>query len=680
MDLLLPVVPPPTRSDVPRPDVPALLAAPHGREDVAAYEAALGDLAGDETDARTDALVALAAVLPVGDATRQIALAEEAHVLAGRLGDDRGQAWAAGLEGRALFFLSESRAAAVRLAEAIARFDRLGMADERLAFRSILAAAHANLGDYEAALAGALGNLGDVRASGERVAEAWILVGLSAAYTDMGDAARALDAAEHAREIFDEVAFPVGVARAETGIGAALLLQGNADAAEVHLTDALARFHALGDAVGESRALDDLGTAARLRGDVEAGLALHREALARRRTLANRHAESTSLLHVGDALLALGRPAEAAEALHEALETAERMGARPREAQVHALLVDTYGALGDPARALTHAKAHLAVREGMLDAQTRARIQAVELRFETERLRESRDAEAARSAALREANRRLTDTLDELRAAQSRLVQTEKLASLGRVTAGIAHEIKNPLNFVVGFSSLAAELVDDLTALVARHPPQDAHAVGEATETLGVLAANVARVREHALRADGIVSSMLNHVRTVGGPRGLVAVSDLVGTALEEATLTAPSGLRVVRDDGLDAAEVEVEAGSIRRVFVNLFANALTALADRAESAPDGWEPTLTVTTRRLAESAVGPAVEVRVADNGPGLAPGARGRVFEPFFTTRPTGEGTGLGLSLAYDIVTEGHGGRLEYADAPGDGATFVVTLPVG
>ncbi|HEX9952591.1 MAG TPA: ATP-binding protein, partial [Rubricoccaceae bacterium] len=302
-------------------------------------------------------------------------------------------------------------------------------------------------------------------------------------------------------------------------------------------------------------------------------------------------------------------------------------------------------------------------------------------------LREAQAAEASRNAALRDANNRLVDTLDELRSAQRQLVQTEKLASLGRVTAGIAHEIRNPLNFVVGFSGLAFDLVAELSETFERYPVPDTAAADATAETLSLLRANLARVDEHARRANDIVTSMLEHVRTVGGPRGQVAVADLVDATLEALRDDAPAGLRLVVDDASDGAEVVAVAGSLRRVFANLFANAFAALADRAAAEPVGsdWTPTLTVALRVLPGdppedlSGAGPAVEVSVTDNGPGLSPAARGRVFEPFFTTRAAGQGTGLGLSLAYDIVTQGHSGTLETRDTPGDGATFVVTLPM-
>ena len=648
-------------------------------------------LAGDETSDRVTALIALASALSPNEAARQADLADEAYALAGRIGDEAGIARSAGIKGRALFFLSENEAAAAHLTESIARLDALGLGDERLSFRGALAGAHANLGRYEEALAGGLANLDDVRASGDRTAEGWVLHGLSAAYADLGDADRALDTAQQARALFTEIGFVLGLARAETAVGTALLLRDSPDAAEEHLTRALSLFHDLDDAIGESRALNDLGTVARLRGDVEAGLTLHREALARRRGTANRQAQSTSLLHVGEALVALGRPEEAVEALAEALSLAEGVGARPREEQVHAVLVEAYGALGDPSRALEHARAHLAVREAILDAQTRGRLQTMQVRYETERIREARDAEAVRSAALRDANNRLVDTLDELRSAQRQLVQTEKLASLGRVTAGIAHEIRNPLNFVVGFSNLASDLVAELAETLVRYPVPDPAAAEAAAETIGLLRDNLTRVDEHARRANDIVTSMLEHVRTVGGPRGQVVVSDLVEMALADVRDDAPPGLRFALDDASGGAEVVAVAGSVRRVFSNLFCNAFAALAERAaaerepsgrgatECADGAWVPTLTVALRVLAESEVGPAVEVTVADNGPGLSPDVRARVFEPFFTTRPTGQGTGLGLSLAYDIVTQGHGGLLETRDTPGDGATFVVTLPV-
>ncbi len=646
-------------------------------EALTTFEGRLAALDNDDP-ARLGALLALAAALPVQDAERQLALAEEAYALAARVGDAAGQAHAAGVKGRALFLLSENEAAVPHLAEAVTRFDALGLADERITFRGTLASAQATLGHYEEALAGALESLDDVRVSGDRLAEAWVLNGLSAAYADMGDADRALDTAEQARALFSEIGVPLGVARAEASVGAALLLQDAPDVAESHLTDALALFHDLDDPAGESRALNDLGTAARLRGDVEAGLVLHREALARRRGTANRQAQSTSLLHVGEALVALGRPEEAVEALAEALSLAEGAGARPHAEQVHAVLVEAYGALGDPLRALDHARAHLAVREAILDAQTRGRLQTMQVRFETERLRLANEAEVARGEVLRVANARLVDALEELRAAQRQLVQTEKLASLGRVTAGIAHEIRNPLNFVVGFSELATDLVAELSATLAAHPLADAAAAANVRETLSLLAANVTRIDEHGRRANGIVTGMLEHVRTVGGPRGEVVVMDLVDAALDDVAALAPAGLHLVRDDDAPGAAAVAVAGSLRRVFANLLTNAYASLAERAETAPAGWTPTLTVSARRLPESPLGAAVEVAVADTGTGLSPETRARVFEPFFTTRATGQGTGLGLSLAYDIVTESHGGLLEVRGTPGGGATFVVTLP--
>ena len=664
-----------------------LYTGPAPADEVARLEARLAALGGDDSPDRLGALLALAAALPPREAERQADLAEEAESLAVASGDDVAHAHAVGLRGRALFFLAHNAEAVTTLTEAIERFSTLGMITERLGARSMLAGVLASIGDYEEAISGALANLDDIREVGDGVAEGWVLVGLSSAYADLGDADRALDAAEQALALFADLGVPMGVARAETGIGTALLLRDRPDAAEAHLTSALARFHDLDDPIGESRALNDLGTAARLRGDVEAGLVLHREALARRRGTANRQAQSTSLLHIGEALVALGRPEEAVEALAEALSLAEGVGARPREEQVHAVLVEAYGALGDPAQALGHARAHMAVREAILDAQTRGRLQTMQVRFETEQLREAQAAEASRNAALREANDRLVDTLDELRAAQRQLVQTEKLASLGRVTAGIAHEIRNPLNFVVGFSGLAFDLVAELAETLERFPVPDPAAAAAADETIGLLRANLARVDEHARRANDIVTSMLEHVRTVGGPRGQVAVADLVGATLEDLRDDAPADLRLVLDDTSDGAEVVAVAGSLRRVFSNLVCNAYAALADRAAAEPagSGWTPTLTVSLRTLAAGddgapGDGPAVEVSVADNGPGLAPDVRARVFEPFFTTRAAGQGTGLGLSLAYDIVTQGHSGTLETRDTPGDGATFVVTLPVG
>ncbi|MDX1418737.1 MAG: ATP-binding protein [Rubricoccaceae bacterium] len=277
-------------------------------------------------------------------------------------------------------------------------------------------------------------------------------------------------------------------------------------------------------------------------------------------------------------------------------------------------------------------------------------------------------AEADHQALVEE--KALTEqALDELRATQAQLVQKEKLASLGALTAGIAHEIKNPLNFVNNFAGLSREIVAELEE---ETDPDERRAL------LDDLRQNAAKIEEHGRRADAIVKAMMEHARSGSGERRPVALNGLV----EEYAAHALHAMKV-RHEGFEAAlsldladdagEVEVEPQEIGRVLINLIDNALDATRQRAETAPGGYAPAVTVATRRTAGG-----VEVCVSDNGPGMAPEVREKVFEPFFTTKPTGEGTGLGLSMSYDIVTQGHGGRLTVESEPGAGAQFTLTLP--
>ncbi len=261
----------------------------------------------------------------------------------------------------------------------------------------------------------------------------------------------------------------------------------------------------------------------------------------------------------------------------------------------------------------------------------------------------------------------LQTALDRLTAAQDRLVHAEKMASLGRVTAGVAHEVQNPLNFVTNFAALAGERVDELRAHLGE---LDA----EAAEALDDIALGVAKVAEHGARASGVVRSMLEHSRRGPATRAAVDLNALVRehAALAEHAAAARGGEAPPVALDLDPAvgAVVVAPADLGRVVLNLLANAAHALGQRPDS-PDG--PPLTVATRRRGET-----VEIEVADRGVGMPADVAARALEPFFTTKPTGQGTGLGLSLAYEIVTEGHGGELTLASAEGEGTTVRVAIP--
>ncbi len=292
----------------------------------------------------------------------------------------------------------------------------------------------------------------------------------------------------------------------------------------------------------------------------------------------------------------------------------------------------------------------------------------------TERKRAEAEIHAARDAA--------EAALGELKTAQANLIQAEKMASLGQLTAGIAHEIKNPLNFVNNFADLSVELLDELKAAAApalNSLGEDARA--EVDETIEMLTGNLEKIAEHGRRADGIVKSMLEHSRGGSGERRSVDLNGLVEEALNLAYHGARAqdqnfNITLERDLGAAIAPVLLVPQDVTRVFLNLIGNGFYAANKRREKAGDGkFKPTLTVTTRDL-----GDAVEVAVRDNGIGIGPELRDKLFQPFFTTKPTGEGTGLGLSISYDIVTQEHGGTITVDSQVGEFTEFTVRLPRG
>ena len=274
--------------------------------------------------------------------------------------------------------------------------------------------------------------------------------------------------------------------------------------------------------------------------------------------------------------------------------------------------------------------------------------------------------------------RELAKSLEDLRTAQDRLVQTEKLASLGQLTAGIAHEIKNPLNFVNNFSALAIDLIDELREKLQAVRLDD-QVNSQITELSDMLKGNLGKVVEHGKRADSIVKNMLLHSRQELGEHRPVKINALVAESLNLAyhgARAAKQGFNITLQQSLDpaAGTVDVFPQEIIRVLLNLISNGFYAATKRKAEANSGvYEPTLTATTRSLGDS-----VEIRIRDNGTGIPPEVRDKMFNPFFTTKPPGEGTGLGLSLSHDIIVKQHGGSIEVDTQPGEFTEFKIVLP--
>jgi PAS domain S-box-containing protein len=290
----------------------------------------------------------------------------------------------------------------------------------------------------------------------------------------------------------------------------------------------------------------------------------------------------------------------------------------------------------------------------------------------TERKRNEAEIREARDAA-EEASRTIEGAYRDLKAAQANLIQAEKMASLGHLTAGIAHEIKNPLNFVNNFAELSGDLLDELNDAVAGNRQ------AEIDELRATLQGNLAKITEHGKRADSIVKAMLEHSRGSSGERRMVDLNALIDEALNLAYHGARAqdqafNITLERDFAEEIAPIKLAPQDMTRVFLNLFSNGFYAATRRARTGADaGFVPTLKVTTID-----VGEAVEVHVRDNGTGIPDDIKDKLFQPFFTTKPTGEGTGLGLSITYDIVTQQHGGSIAVDSKVGEYSEFTIRLP--
>jgi signal transduction histidine kinase len=273
---------------------------------------------------------------------------------------------------------------------------------------------------------------------------------------------------------------------------------------------------------------------------------------------------------------------------------------------------------------------------------------------------------------LEDAKNRIELTLTELKATQSQLIQSEKMASLGELTAGIAHEIQNPLNFVNNFSEVSNELIDEMKDEIKKGSYDEVNAIADD------LKQNLEKINHHGKRADAIVKGMLQHSRSSSGIKEPADINALC----DEYLRLAYHGLRakdksfnatIKTDFDASIGNINIIPQDIGRVILNLINNASYAVDEKKKQTAGVYEPIVSVSTRKVNDK-----VEIRVADNGNGIPQKVVDKIFQPFFTTKPTGQGTGLGLSLSYDIV-KAHGGELNVKTKEGERSEFIISLPV-
>jgi two-component system, NtrC family, sensor kinase len=293
----------------------------------------------------------------------------------------------------------------------------------------------------------------------------------------------------------------------------------------------------------------------------------------------------------------------------------------------------------------------------------------------TEKLKKELEVQVnERTAELTQQKEELQHALNELKSTQTQLIQSEKMASLGELTAGIAHEIQNPLNFVNNFSEINAELIEEMKTAISTGDFDEVRSLADN------ISDNENKINMHGKRADAIVKGMLQHSRSSSGQKEPYNINALA----DEYLRLAYHGLRA-KDKSFNATlvtgyderitEINIIPQDIGRVILNLITNAFYAVTEKKQQGIPGYEPAVTVKTNMA-----GPGyVQVTVTDNGNGIPQKVLDKIFQPFFTTKPTGQGTGLGLSMSYDIITKGHAGTLTVETREGEGSTFIISLPI-
>jgi len=281
---------------------------------------------------------------------------------------------------------------------------------------------------------------------------------------------------------------------------------------------------------------------------------------------------------------------------------------------------------------------------------------------------------AQRTQELTNQKNELEKTVSLLQTTQEQLIQSEKLASLGELTAGIAHEIQNPLNFVNNFSEVSVELLDEMEQELNDGNMEEVIAIA------GDIKQNLEKIRHHGQRADGIVKSMLQHSRASTGqkePTDINALADEYFRLSYHGLRAKDKSFNAELVTGFDATlpKVNVLQQDLGRVLLNLYNNAFYAVQQRQKASGSDYKPEVKVSTALVHKS-----LQITVEDNGTGIPESVKDKILQPFFTTKPTGEGTGLGLSLSYDIVAKGHGGKIDIDSKEGEYTKFIVTLPIG
>jgi two-component system NtrC family sensor kinase len=496
-------------------------------------------------------------------------------------------------------------------------------------------------------------------------------------YSAQADYPNALKHLQESLNICRDLGDKRGIALSLCNIGNIYSAQADYPNALKHLQESLNICRDLGDKRGIAWSLVNIGGVYFSLGDYPNALKHTKEGLSISNAIGDKRVVAHSNIQIGITLIKLHQFEEAETHLQQALVLCDELGLKKERYDTLESLAELYAETNQFEKAyLTHIEFHKA-KEAVFSEDNQKKLTNLQVRFDTEQAQKEAELHKKDAELTRLKNVELASALKQLQQTQEQLIHAEKMASLGELTAGIAHEIQNPLNFVNNFSDISADLCKELQTELQKLnlPPNDQAYV---TDILNDLVANMEKISHHGNRASSIVKGMLQHSRKGTGDK---SETDL-NVMLTEYLNLAYHGYRA-KEKSFNAVLVQeldptlpklmVVSQDMSRVFLNIINNAFYSVNDKRKAIGDGYAPEVKIVTKSLATG-----VEIRIRDNGKGIPEKIREKILQPFFTTKPTGEGTGLGLSLSYDIIVKGHNGELKVETQEGEYAEFVITLP--
>lgn len=627
-------------------------------------EKRLAELGDAQTTERVDVMAELAWEVTFLESVPAVDLSHEAYALAEKLSYEKGLAYSARNLGFAYCNLSDYNSALRYAYSAMNYFEMLGDKIEHSSALTIIGITYWNLGNFDLAL--------DYLHKGERQLTGteyeyrlpWIYTTLGGVYHDVGDLDKSLMYHNKGLELFKQHETPLGVARSLSGIGGVYQGLGEYEKALQHHEDSLKIFREISNLLGEARALNDMGVVYQNLNQLDEALAYHQQSLHIRQKLTNRNAEITSLLNIGRTYNQKREPAHAVEVLCQALSFAEEIDVRPKIYQIHQALGEAFELQGDLASSLKHVKFYHQVKEEVFSDEAKTRLRNLQIQFEVEQTEKAAEIHRLKNIELKKALNDLERANHDLRETQAHLVQSERMAILGQLTAGIAHEINSPIGAIKSIADVFIRTIHRIQQLCnASASIDELMDNGRFRKTVDILGNNSKTLLTAADRIASIVGSLKNFARLDEADFKMADIHQGIDSTLTLIQHEIKKGITVEKEYG-KIAPIYCYPNQLNQVFMTLLRNAAQAIDS------DGR---IVIKT-----GANNGRVFIQISDTGRGIAPEIKNSLFQLGFTAKTSRVGLGMGLHNAYNIIQR-HQGTIEVESQVGKGTEFLITLPV-